>query len=320
MVLGASGFIGKHLVERLAAGDWAMPVAASHRTRPSWKASVETIQFDARNRAALLGALHGAAGVVNCITGDAHTIIASARSLFEIGAEISPAPRIVNLSTMMVYGSTTGAVDETTALNGDWDGYSAAKVEVEQMARAYESVVHLRPGIVYGPRSPIWSGGIARWLLQRRLGNLGAAGDGYCNLVHVGDVVDAIERALRIRGIEGEAFNLSSASPPTWNEYFRQYAAALGTCFVPISRTRLLLEQYLVAPPLKIAEILSQRMRAGWRPPAPIRPWLLRLCAHPIRMNVGKAESRLGMQWIPLDQGLRDSAAWYLSHDKVAPK
>jgi 2-alkyl-3-oxoalkanoate reductase len=313
LVLGASGFIGRRVVERLAAGDWAIPVAASHRTVLDSAVISETLQFDARQSDEMQNAVKGVAGIVNCITGDSKTIIASAQALFAACSRLTAAPRIVHLSTMMVYGSVTGTVDETSPFNGDWSAYSAAKIEVERMSRACKSVVCLRPGIVYGPGSPIWTGRIGRWLQERRLGALGAAGAGYCNLVHVDDVVEAVHRALRTPGIDGEAFNLSLSSPPTWNEYFRQFGAALGLPEVAISHSRLMLEQHVFALPLKLAEILSPKMPFDWRPLEPIRPWLLRLCRHPIRLNVHKSERLLGIAWTPLDKGLRESAAWVLA-------
>ena len=320
LVLGATGFIGKRVVQMLAASDWAFPIAASHRTKLDFASPVETVRLDARQPVALKEAVRSAAGVVNCITGDSETIISSARALFLACSGVTPMPRIIHLSTMMVYGTATGTVDENAPLLGDWDEYSAAKTKVEQMARDYAPVVHLRPGIVYGPQSPIWSGRIGRWLLQHRLGDLGAAGVGYCNLVHVDDVVEAVSQALRIPGIDGEAFNLSLPSPPTWNEYFHRYAVLLGTSVAQISDTRLAVERYVLAPPLKIAELLSLALSFDWRPPDPIRPWLLRLCAHPIRMDVRKAERVLGTKWTPIDQGLRQSAAWVLGDQKARVK
>lgn len=313
LVLGASGFIGRRVVQALAASAWAAPVAASHRTTLRLTGPVESVRLDACDPTAVHSALRGMAGVVNCVAGDADTIVSSARALFGACARMTPPPRIVHLSTMMVYGSATGTVDETAPCRGDWDDYSAAKAEVEKLALTCPSIVQLRPGIVYGPDSPIWSGRIGQWLRQHRLGDLGPAGLGYCNLVHVDDVVEAVLRALRAPGIEGEAFNLSLPSPPTWNEYFGQFATALGTSAATISGARLMLERHIVAPPLKLAEILARSLRLNWRPPEPIRPWLLRLCRHPIRLDVRKAESVLGMRWTPLDQGLRESAAWVLA-------
>jgi nucleoside-diphosphate-sugar epimerase len=309
LVLGASGFIGKHVVKALCASDWAHPVATHFRTPLQLVEPVEILPVDARDAAALRRAVAGISGVVNCITGDAATIVASARALLEACSTLTLPPRIVNLSTMMVYGTATGTVDEATPLRGDWDGYSAAKTEVEYLSRTYPAVVHLRPGIVYGPDSPIWSERIGHWLRARQLGDLGFVGQGYCNLVHVDDVVRAILCTLRLRGIEGEAFNLSLTSPPTWNEYFKQFAAALETPFVPISRAQLKFELYVAAPPLKLAQIVAHALRSKRPRRAPIRPWLLRLCGHTIQLNVEKAERVLGMQWTPLEEGLRQSAS-----------
>lgn len=315
LVLGAGGFIGRRVVAALAAGEWATPVAALHRSRPDRIGNVEFLQFDARDASAMKGALRGIEGVVNCVTGDAATILSSGRALFDSCAELQAPPRIVHLSTMMVYGTAAGSVDESAPLLGDWDEYSAAKSALEKLAPARVPVVHLRPGIVYGPASPIWSGQIGNWLRERRLGDLGESGLGYCNLVHVDDVVDAILRALRLPGIEGEAFNLALPPVATWNEYFRGYAAALGTDCVSITPSRLLLERFVLAPPLKLAEILARqlrlRLRLELRPPAPIRPWLLRICRQELRLDAGKAERVLGIDWTPLEQGLRETAAWY---------
>ncbi len=314
LVLGASGFIGRRVVQMLAASDWALPIAAWHRSKPDTTAAVETRRLDATQPAAMQEALQGVTGVVNCITGDGRSIVASAQALFDAGMQRPTAPRIVHLSTMMVYGTTTGVVDETAALRGDWDEYSAAKREVERLAVDYPAVIQLRPGIVYGPGSPIWSGRIGRWLKQHRLGDLGNAGVGICNLVHIDDVVEAVNRSLRSPELDGQVFNLSLTNPPTWNDYFRQFAAALDTTIVSISHSRLLFEQYLLAPPLKVAEYAS-RVLPIRRPPEPIRPWVLRLCAHPLRLDVRRAEQILGMTWIPLSEGLRQSAAWLSARD-----
>jgi len=317
LVLGASGFIGARVVQALAAGDWATPIAARHRAGIDPALSVETRQLDATQRDALDAALRGVDGVVNCIAGDNRAIVASARALFDASSRLAAPPRIVHLSSMMVYGTTTGLVDETAELKGDWDGYSAAKSEVEKLARDCPRVVQLRPGIVYGPASPIWIGRIGRWLSQRRLGDLGASGRGYCNLVHVDDVVEAVLRCLRLPGIEGEVFNLSLTSPPTWNEFFRLFAQALGVPIVRISHFQLMVEQFLLAPPLKVAERLASAVPLRWHSPDAIRPWLPRLCAHPLRLDVRKAEEMLQMQWIPLDRGLRESAAWFRALESV---
>jgi nucleoside-diphosphate-sugar epimerase len=71
------------------------------------------------------------------------------------------------------------------------------------------------------------------------------------------------------------------------------------------------MEQYLFAPPLKVAQLAARFVPI--EPPQAIRPWFLRLCGHALRLDVRKAERDLGMQWVPLEQGLRQSAAWLLT-------
>jgi nucleoside-diphosphate-sugar epimerase len=215
------------------------------------------------------------------------------------------------LSSMAVYGPAEGSIRESAPLAGT-DPYARAKIATEQCAAGYAAAVILRPGIVYGPGGPQWTRRIARWLFARRLGDLGAAGDGCCNLLYIDDLVKAITQSLRLADVEGRAFNLAMAQPPTWNDYFIRFARALGAVPVArIGRRRLQLETKLLAPPLKIAEILCARagLRAS-RLPEPIPPSLLRLCRQEIRLDVGAAEESLQMSWTDLDQGLQRAAGW----------
>ncbi|MFM2289734.1 MAG: hypothetical protein RL684_2877 [Pseudomonadota bacterium] len=310
LVLGAGGYIGRRIVAQLAASDWALPVAAWHRRPLQAAQGVESLRLDATDAQALAAALANVSGVVNCVAGDAATIVTGAQRLFDAAIAQPVAPRVVHLSSMAAYGSAHGLVDESAPLLGDLDAYSAAKARAEQLAQACPMVVCLRPGIVYGSGSPNWSVRIGEWLRQRRLGDLGEAGEGTCNLVHVDDVATAVLRALRLPGIAGRAYNLALPEPPSWNGYFRQYAQALGIAPLrAVSPLRWRLELKLFGPLLKLAEVGASAARLRWRPPAPIRPWLATLCRHDIRLDVRRAGGELGMQWLPLAQGLRDAAA-----------
>jgi len=267
LVLGAGGFIGRRIVAALAAGDWAQPVAAGrHSTSLPAGAGVEVQALDATDPERLAPALEGVGAVVNCVAGSAPNIVSAAQVLFATAARRAAPPRIVHLSSLAVYGSARGEVDESTPLSGGArDPYGAAKLAAEQLARTYPRAVILRPGIVYGPASPWWSDRIARLLVARRLGDLGAAAQGVCNLVHVDDVAEAVVRSVRAADVEGQIFNLALPQPPTWNEYFRRYAQALGaTPLRRISGTQLALELTLRGPLLKLTEMLGRR---GGAPP-----------------------------------------------------
>jgi 2-alkyl-3-oxoalkanoate reductase len=314
LVLGATGFIGQKVVEALAKTDWAIPVSAS-RTAKS-RDGIETRRVDGTNPDQLSAAIRDVSAIVNCIAGGVEAITDSGRILFDVAASQLNPPRIVHMSSMAVYGDAVGEISETTAPEGELSPYGAAKARVEEFANSYRGqAIVFRPGIVYGPDSTQWSKRIGQWLTAHRVGDLGKAGDGLCNLVYVDDVVQAVLLALNT-DIAGGTFNLAIAEPPSWNDYFMQYGKALGA--VPLSRItsrRLKIETKVLAPPLKIMEIalgkISSAMRA--RIPEPMPPSLLRLFGQEIRLKSNAVESALGLTWTPLERGLRETAAWFLT-------
>ena len=313
LVLGANGFIGGEVVTGLASSGWATPILGVRgplaRGDQFEQRIVEASAVDS-----VAAAMRDVTGVVNCVAGDAQTIVAGAKALFEAAARVTPAPRVMHLSTMSVYGSADGLIDETAPLRGDLGPYSEAKVAAEAAASAYPRTVIFRPGCVFGPGSEQWTIRIARLLLAHRLGDLGAAGDGFCNLVHVGDVVAAILRALNEPGADGRAFNLSIPQPPTWNEFLVKYAMALDAVPVRrISQRRLRMEEKLLAPPLKIAEILGRiaKLDARRLPPL-IPPSLIRSMRQEIRLDPGRAQAELGLHWKGLEWMLDEGARWFL--------
>ena len=310
MVLGADGFIGRHLVRALAASDWASPIAAGRRPAPAGgDGRIGRIQIDATDQTALQSALQGIDAVVSCIAGSEHTIAAGAEALFAAAARQPTPPRVIYLSSMAVYGPATGSVTESAPLLGEAP-YAKAKIAAEAAASVYQETVILRPGIVYGPGSRQWTDRIARWLQTRRLGDLGAAGDGCCNLVHVNDVVSAISRALMLKTDRRRVFNLAMDKPPTWNDYLVSFARALGaTPVATIGSRRLAIESRLLAPPLKVAEILCSKLHIPLRLPEPIPPSLLHLMSQDMRLDSTAAMQSLRIQWTRLEDGLRESAA-----------
>lgn len=311
VVLGAAGFIGRRVVGALARDPAMTPVAAIRSPLGrDFPAGVEVVTVDATKVADLSRVLENAAAVVNCVAGSTHSIVDGAGALATTARVRDASLRIVHLSSLAVYGTATGSVDEAAALSGDLDEYSAAKVAAERALAGCASLVTLRPGIVYGPGSPLWSEYIGRLLVAGRLGDLGSDGEGICNLAYIEDVVTAVKHALALPGIAGGAFNIAGAGAPTWNEYFRLYAGALGAPAVRrVSRLRLAAELRVIAPALKIAEMLAGSS-ARSIPPA-IRPWLLARCRHRIRMDVTRAETALQMKWQPLETGLAATANWF---------
>lgn len=315
VVLGAGGFIGRRVVEALAASDWARPVAVGRRIEGAVLHPVaRRLAIDACDARALQSALQGAAGVVHCIAGSPESIVQSGRALLDVTAKLPAAPRVVYLSSLAAYGGVPGTVDEDSPLREDYSDYGTAKALVDRLAAEKPNTVRLRPGIVYGPGSPWWTDRIARLLVAHRLGDLGDAGQGCCNLVHVDDVVSAILASLRAPAAAGQAFNLGSPVALTWNEYFTRYAHALKA--EPVRRIggpRLRLELSLLGPLLKIRERI-----VGHDAMPALRPWLTDLCRLKVRMRVERAEQVLGLQWKPLEQGLDECAHWFLAGNRTS--
>ena len=312
LVLGANGYVGQAVLRALQASTWAEPVAGVRRA--SRAADVQSMRIDATNAAALAAAAAEVGAIVNCVAGSAATMVAGAKALraalLPMGAT---APRLVHFSSMAIYGGATGVVDEDRPSGANLTGYAGAKVECEALLADLPNVVMLRPGCIYGPGSPQWSERIAFLLADRRIGDLGAAGDGCSNLVYIDDVVAAVLQAVQRADVAGGVFNLAMAQAPTWNDYFVAFGRRLGK--VPVARIggrRLKLETKLLGPALKIMEIGAGRLRLNTRRlPPPIPPSLLRLWGQDIRLSSVRAEQRLGLAWTPLATGIgRAADAW----------
>ena len=109
-------------------------------------------------------------------------MVAATRNICAVAHELG-LDRVVHLSSMAVLGNATGVLDETAPVDrASGNAYADAKIECERIitaaaARGLDCVI-LRPSCIYGPGSVLWTVRIARMLAARRLGDLGAAGDG----------------------------------------------------------------------------------------------------------------------------------------------
>jgi nucleoside-diphosphate-sugar epimerase len=297
LVLGASGFIGSRLVAALDASPTLRPMPASRRGNPP---------LDATNPGAMRSALGEARYVVNCIAGRGRTMTLATQTLCD-AARDRPPLRIVHLSSMAVYGSATGRVTEDHAPVPPLGGYGAAKRACERIVRTYVDdggdAVILRPTCVFGPGSAQWTTRVARLLRSRRLGDLGPAGDGTCNLAFIDDLVDAIMRSLTASGVAGQAFNISGPPELNWNDFLIRYGKLLGaTPIRRISQRTLTLESQLMAP-----TCLALR-RLGLPAPEAVTPSLLTLMRQDIRIDSTAAADALAFRPTPVDRMLAVSA------------
>ena len=305
LVLGGGGFIGRAVMAAL--GDGA--VAAARRP----VAGLAYRLCDATDRASLAAACAGMSAVVNAAAGRPAAMRLATDNLCAVAA--AGGQRIVHLSSMAVYGAAEGLLGEAAVLADAGSAYAAGKIAceaaLERFAASGGVASILRPGIVYGPGDQQWVGRLCRLLRAGRLGDLGAAGDGFCNLVHVRDVAAAVVAALSGPGV---TCNLGAREPPRWNAVFASLAS--GVRAVPLRRIgtrRLALERRVLAPPLEVARRVAGRV--GLPPgllPEPLPPSLLALFARQIRLDPARADA-LGFARSDDRAGLAEAASWFVA-------
>ncbi|WP_428489958.1 NAD-dependent epimerase/dehydratase family protein [Rhodopila sp.] len=292
LVLGASGYIGSRVVAALSGSPIYRPVAASRRSDPG---------VDATKPDNVRKALRGVDYVVNCIAGSNQAMLRTTEVLCE-AARASPPMRIIHLSSMAVYGAATGTVREDSAPVPPMSGYGQAKIDCERIVLGYVrdggDAVVLRPSCVFGPASPQWTTRLARLLRAGRIGDLGSAGDGCCNLACIDDVVAAVMAALNAPDIVGSVFNVSSSVDLTWNEFLTAFAKALGATPVQrIAPRTLRMETKLLAPVRRIAGMaLRSPMTEA------ITPSLAALWSQDIRIDCSRAQASLRLPRTPLER------------------
>jgi nucleoside-diphosphate-sugar epimerase len=314
LVIGASGFVGAAIVRAIKARHDLAPIACMRTSSPALAAiGVETRLCDAVDPVALEKALDGVTYAVNSVLGTQTTMLAATRNICR-AADRSGLRRIIHLSSMAVYGPADGVVDEAASLR-PLGGYAQGKARCEEVVRDFVSsggdAVVIRPGCVYGPGGEQWVGRIARWLRAGRLGELGDAAEGFCNLTFNDDLAGAVLASMITPMAAGQIFNVADADPGTWNQYFVRLGRAVDADVQQVSRLRVGFEAAVLAPPLQVAKIAGRRI--GIKPgliPEPITPSLLRLWRQRIWLDSGKARTMLAFPQTPTEQGLARSADW----------
>ena len=229
-VTGATGFIGRHLLPALASAGYRVR-ALSRRSPPTdidiAPEAVTWVIGSLNQTDALLSLVEGASAVVHCagaikaLTQRAFFEIngTGTKNVLEAAAAQSKPPRFVLVSSL-------------AARAPHLSSYAASKRLGEDSIAAYkeklESII-LRPPAVYGPGD----------METLRIFRFAARGfvpvpnvpDARTSLVHVNDVVAAIQQALEIEGLPDRPieFDDGHQNGYTWSEIIAAAGAALKT-------------------------------------------------------------------------------------------
>jgi len=232
-VTGAAGFIGGRIVERLYLSGLAKVRAGIHRWSTAARIArfpVEIVECNVLDKDRLPYLIEGSDFVVHCAYGDRHVTEEGTRNVLQAALEVG-VKRFVHLSTVEVYGNVSGQIDESAPLRYSGNEYADSKINAEKFCGEYQAkglpIVILRPTVVYGPFGKVWTTSIAERLLLGRW-RLPEHISGFCQPVYVDDLVSAILLALRKDSAVGEVFNIAGSEVLTWDEFFKQFNAALG--------------------------------------------------------------------------------------------
>ncbi len=204
VVLGASGFVGTTLTERMIRrADWDV-VPVIHSAGSAWRLARHgrhLAQVDIADRRALREVLRGATHVVNCTRGGRDVMIDSLSNVLSECKDVG-VRRFVHLSSVLVYGDPPAAAAESESGPVDAtqpeDTYGGMKLEQDQMVAAASrqglSSIILCPPNITGPFSMYLCGMVD----GLRKGSFGLVGDGEgpCNIVDVRTLAAAIESAF----------------------------------------------------------------------------------------------------------------------------
>lgn len=238
-VAGATGLIGRHVIEALA-GPGAEPVVATYRSRPPFAAEgVRWVQCDFNDPAQARRAFAGCDAMVLCAGRVSTSAVLREEPVDSVldnlrivtnaleAAARGEGRRVVLVSSCTGYPSTTSVLEEEQYGTGDppghWFGVGWMHRYLEKQLEWYVrtlgwvgSAVVLRPTLVYGPHDDFdpRTGHFLPSLVRRvvdRANPIRLAGDGTQtrNLIHARDLARAVKAALQLdRGFK--AFNVAT--------------------------------------------------------------------------------------------------------------
>ncbi|TFV34842.1 NAD-dependent epimerase/dehydratase family protein [Bradyrhizobium frederickii] len=248
LVVGASGFVGGHLVRRLVAD--GVPLRAGiHRNRGGLPAGIDVIEnVDLEGSFDWRSAIAGCDAVVH-LGARVHVMRESSANALDVyrrvnvdgtlclarQAAAAGVRRFVFLSSVKVCGEST-ALDAPfveTATPHPQDPYGLSKLEAERGLFELGSasgmqVVVLRPPLIYGPGVRANFLSMMRWLRRGIPLPLGSI-ENRRSLIGVGNMVDLICACLRHPAAAGEVFMASDGEDLSTSELLKRLAAALDT-------------------------------------------------------------------------------------------
>lgn len=252
---------------------------------------------------------HVAAALGGNLSHQRRVNVEGTRSVMRAAASVG-VKRVLHISSIAAYGFRyRGDITEDLPTNPNRDPYNVTKAEAEAQVQSVASETGLaytiiRPGMIYGPRSGMWTGQMFK-LARRKPTIFIGDGSGSAYPIHVDDVVDLCVVAATHPAAGNQIFNCTPDPSPTWRDYLGAYSRLAGHdqwFGIPVWMARLaapLIEGVLMlrGEPKDVPDLLpySQAMNT---------------------YKMDKARELLGWQpKITLDEGIAGCADWLRTKD-----
>lgn len=315
LITGATGFVGSHLVETLAArgGQARALVRESSDTSLLQRHGFETVVGGLSDEASLRRAVAGAdtvlhlAAATRALDADTfHRVNAEGteRLLAAMAAESGDA-RLVYLSSMAAVGPARDGApvhpnDEPRPLTA----YGRSKLAGERVVRErWPNAAILRPPAVYGPgdRDLLTFFRLARF----RILPVAGPPDREVQLVHAGDLAAGVVAAADARDAAG-VYHIAEPRSYRWAAVLDLMADAVGRTGVKVR---------VPSAVVKGAAAVSQGMARLTRRPVIFDRDKARELLAEWTCETATARQELGYEAAtPLAEGLRETAAWYRTY------
>ncbi|MDZ3836963.1 MAG: complex I NDUFA9 subunit family protein [Rhodospirillales bacterium] len=214
-VFGGAGFLGRHIVRRLARDGWIIRVASRDRERPQFlkiygdPGQVVPILTDITRPESVISAVVDADAVINLVG----ILAPSGRNSFDAihaqgAANVAAAARDAG-AARLIQLSAIGADPNSPSL------YARTKAAGEQAAKsAFPDVTILRPSVVFGPEDDFFN----RFARLARMMPVLPTFETKVQPVYVGDVADAAIKVLDEPATKGKTYELGGPRVMTYRE------------------------------------------------------------------------------------------------------
>jgi nucleoside-diphosphate-sugar epimerase len=329
IITGGTGFLGRHLVWRLASQGNELVFTGRNRHEAeriiSATANASAVRFvdiehgDSSAAAALAACASDAQAIIHC-SGLAspwgsreayHRANVASTEEVLAACRINHISRLVQISSPSVYFSYSDniGIHEDTPLAPSVNEYARSKLKAERMilAASLPHSVILRPRAIFGPWDNTLLPRLLRLLQYGRIPLL-RGGRALLDMSYVDNVVDAVLLSLEHpAGRSPNVFNISNGEPIAAADLFARLAASFDMPIDPVLR------------PYALADLLARVIEAGaslipgWEPP--VTRYSLAAIAFSQTLDLQRARSILGYQpRVSLQEGIERTARWWKGH------